>query len=53
MRSKGSFPVNLVCEQKFSGGGHVNASGGEFHGTLSEALTYLLEVIPEYENLLE
>lgn len=53
MRSKGSFPVNMVCEQKFSGGGHVNASGGEFHGTLSEALTYLLEAIPEYENLLE
>jgi len=53
MRSKGSFPVNLVCEQKFQGGGHVNASGGEFHGTLSQAISYLLEAIPEYENFLE
>lgn len=53
MRSKGSFPVNLVCEQNFSGGGHVNASGGEYHGSLSQAITYLLETIPQYENLLE
>ncbi len=53
MRSKGSFPVNLVCEQSFSGGGHVNASGGEYHGSLSQAITYLLETIPQYENLLE
>lgn len=52
MRSKGAFPVNLVCEQKFSGGGHVNASGGEFHGPLSEAISYLLETIPQYEHLL-
>ncbi|MDE6395479.1 MAG: bifunctional oligoribonuclease/PAP phosphatase NrnA, partial [Duncaniella sp.] len=53
MRSKGSFPVNLVCEREFGGGGHVNASGGEFRGSLSDAVSYLLKVIPEYENMLE
>ena len=53
MRSKGEFPVNLVCEQKFGGGGHVNASGGEYLGSLTQAISYLLEVLPEYENLLD
>ena len=53
MRSKGVFPVNLVCEEKFGGGGHINAAGGEFHGSLSEALSYLLKAIPDYETLFE
>ncbi|MDE6065607.1 MAG: bifunctional oligoribonuclease/PAP phosphatase NrnA [Duncaniella sp.] len=53
MRSKGSFPVNLVCEREFGGGGHVNASGGEFHGSLTDAVSRLLEAIPNYENMLE
>lgn len=53
MRSKGSFPVNLVCEREFGGGGHVNASGGEFKGSLTDAVSYLLNVIPKYEDLLE
>lgn len=53
MRSKGTFPVNLVCEEQFGGGGHVNAAGGEYHGPLPDAIDYLLRAIPEYENLLE
>lgn len=52
MRSKGEFPVNMVCEKEFGGGGHINASGGEFHGPIIEALSVILEVIPKYENLL-
>lgn len=52
MRSKGDFPVNIVCEQKFGGGGHVNASGGEYHGPLPKAVSYILESIPCYEHLL-
>lgn len=52
MRSKGDFPVNKICEEHFGGGGHVNASGGDFHGTLSEAVTYLLNILPEYDIFL-
>lgn len=52
MRSKGEFPVNMVCEKEFGGGGHINAAGGEFHGPLTEALSLMLEIIPKYENLL-
>lgn len=29
--------VNEICAEHFGGGGHLNAAGGEFHGTLEEA----------------
>jgi len=37
MRSTGDFPVNEICSAHFGGGGHLNAAGGEFHGSLEEA----------------
>ncbi|MCM1163879.1 MAG: bifunctional oligoribonuclease/PAP phosphatase NrnA [Muribaculaceae bacterium] len=52
MRSKGDFPVNKICEEHFGGGGHVNAAGGDFNGSLPEALSYLLSILPDYDNLL-
>ncbi len=36
MRSLGDLPVNEICADHFGGGGHKNASGGEFRGTLEE-----------------
>lgn len=53
MRSTGDFPVNLICEQQFGGGGHLNAAGGEFHGSLPEAVTRLLGALPEYDKYLK
>ncbi len=50
MRSKGDFSVSRICEDHFGGGGHVNAAGGEFHGTLTEALTKLNEILPNYDK---
>lgn len=43
-RSIGDFAVNGYCEQYFSGGGHKNAAGGEFRGTLEDAkqVVYLI-----------
>jgi len=38
MRSKGDRPVNVFCRDVFNGGGHKNASGGEYYGPLSEAV---------------
>lgn len=52
MRSRGQFPVNLMCERFFGGGGHKNAAGGEFHGTLSEALDVLMKAMPEFDQYL-
>jgi len=37
MRSLEKFPVNELCREYFGGGGHLNAAGGEFNGTLEEA----------------
>ncbi len=52
MRSKGDFSVSRICEENFSGGGHANAAGGEFHGSLNEAIEKLFEIIPNYDKYL-
>jgi phosphoesterase RecJ-like protein len=44
-RSKGSFPSNKFAARYFSGGGHMNASGGEYPDTLSNTIAYFLEVL--------
>lgn len=49
MRSKGNFPVNQICEKHFGGGGHLNAAGGDFNGSLSQAVSAFLEIIPQYD----
>lgn len=46
-RSKGSFPVNEFAAAYFSGGGHLNASGGEFSGSLDESIAYFLKILEE------
>lgn len=38
LRSVGDFPCNVFASRYFNGGGHKNASGGEFYGTLDEAV---------------
>ena len=47
MRSVGDFPVNRLCEDHFGGGGHLNAAGGEFNGTLSEACELFRSLLDE------
>lgn len=46
LRSKGSFPANKIASDYFNGGGHLNAAGGEFYGTLQEAHSCILEILP-------
>lgn len=53
MRSKGNFPVNTFCEEVFGGGGHLNAAGGEFHGSLPDAVERLIQAMPDYDKYLE
>jgi len=38
LRSVGEFPCNKFAAIYFNGGGHKNASGGEFYGSLDEAV---------------
>ena len=50
MRSLGFFPVNKVAAEHFNGGGHLNAAGGEFHGTMEEAQALLRSILPLYDK---
>ena len=51
-RSKGTFPCNEMAHAIFKGGGHLNASGGEFSGTLDEAIALFENALPNYKHLL-
>jgi phosphoesterase RecJ-like protein len=46
-RSKGHFPTNEFASQYFGGGGHLNASGGEYSDTLQKTIDYFLKSLKE------
>ena len=48
LRSVGSFPCNRFAMRYFNGGGHKNASGGEFYGTLEEAIRTFEQGLAEF-----
>ena len=52
LRSVGTFPCNKVAADFFNGGGHLNASGGEFYGTMEEAINLFKQALLKYEELL-
>lgn len=52
LRSVGSFPCNRVAAEFFNGGGHLNASGGEFYGTMDEAVKVFEQALEKYKPLL-
>lgn len=49
-RSQGEFAVNSICEKYFNGGGHKNAAGGEFYGTLDEAVATFNALLDSGDN---
>lgn len=48
MRSQGNRPVNGFCHEVFGGGGHMNASGGEYYGPLEDAVQAYLDNYKTY-----
>jgi phosphoesterase RecJ-like protein len=52
-RSKGDFPTNQFATEVYGGGGHLNASGGEFYGKLEDAVRKFEEALPTYKHLLK
>ncbi|MEA4917039.1 MAG: bifunctional oligoribonuclease/PAP phosphatase NrnA [Proteiniphilum sp.] len=52
-RSQKSFPCNEFAADFFNGGGHLNASGGEFYGTFEEAIRVFKEGLKSYEKKLK
>ncbi len=48
LRSVGDYAVNIIASELYNGGGHKNASGGEFFGTINEAVTLIKSQINKY-----
>ena len=46
-RSQGDFSVSDICARYFNGGGHFNAAGGDFFGTLDEAVAVFHQVLAD------
>ena len=46
-RSQGDFSVSDICSRYFNGGGHENAAGGDFIGTLDEAVARFHQVLAD------
>jgi phosphoesterase RecJ-like protein len=49
-RSRGSFPSNVFSERHFSGGGHLNAAGGESNLSLDETIQKFTELLSAYKT---
>lgn len=47
-RSQGNRPVNTIARECFRGGGHMNAAGGEFFGTVGKATEAFIREMPKY-----
>lgn len=52
LRSIGDFPCNKMAEEFFNGGGHKNASGGELHCSIEEAVEIYKKAVEKYHQLL-
>ena len=53
LRSQGDFPCNKFAADYFNGGGHLNASGGEFYGEIADAISLFEEGLEKYAELLQ
>ena len=53
LRSVDNFPCNLMAEEFFNGGGHLNASGGRLNCSMDEAVRIVKDAIIAYENKLK
>lgn len=52
LRSQGDFPCNQFSSEHFGGGGHVNAAGGEFYGSIEDAISIFEKHLPDYAHQL-
>lgn len=45
LRSIGDIDVNTICREYFNGGGHKNAAGGKFLGSIDECVEVIQEIM--------
>ena len=53
LRSVDDFPCNLMAEQFFNGGGHLNASGGRLNCSVDEAIETVKQAIIAFSDQLK
>ncbi|MCR5821240.1 MAG: DHH family phosphoesterase [Bacteroidaceae bacterium] len=53
LRSVDDFPCNEMSAEFFNGGGHKNAAGGEFWGSMEDALELVKRAVQKYMPLLK
>lgn len=51
-RSCEDFPVSEICKTLYGGGGHIQAAGAEFHGSLAECRDILIKNMPKFDKYL-
>jgi phosphoesterase RecJ-like protein len=51
-RSKGNFPANEFSKNHFSGGGHLNAAGGESKDNFEKTIELFRQLLPRYKHQL-
>lgn len=52
-RSRDGFPVSEICKNLYGGGGHLQAAGGEYKGTLEDCRELLVSNMGEYDKYLK
>ena len=53
MRSVGEFPCDEVCAKYFGGGGHKNAAGGEFRGSMQQCIDVFKSLLQDNLKLIK
>lgn len=52
-RSVEGFPVSEICKDLYGGGGHLQAAGGEFYGTLEDCRNLLVSSLDRYDRFFD
>lgn len=50
LRSKGKIDVNKIARENYSGGGHINAAGGESKLNLKDTIKNFRNLLPKYKD---
>lgn len=53
MRSVGDFPCDEICARYFNGGGHKNAAGGEFRGSMQQCIDVFKSLLEQNTKLIK
>ncbi len=53
LRSKGNIAINRLAKEHFNGGGHLNAAGGDYYGSMEDTIKTFINLLPGYAQTYE